>query len=252
MARDGLVLPELAGCIRVPDARHRDPVQGVRGRSSCCYRKYGELLDYVVFADWIFFGATAATLFVYRDDSLWQGGDNCIPRAAVPVERRPVRPRRRLRDRRRCRVESVQRAARRRAARDRSSCLCMVAVTPRTGDNAINPEPTMNRPTSTLLCALSLIAVAPSAHAQQSIDPQRLDSVSRYVESEMQRLHIPGMSVAILRGDSIVMARGYGYANVESPRPGDRQHHLSIRLGREAVHVGGDHAARRAWKAFAR
>lgn len=27
---------------------------------------YGQLLDYVVFADWIFFGSTAATLFVYR------------------------------------------------------------------------------------------------------------------------------------------------------------------------------------------
>lgn len=28
--------------------------------------RYGALLDYVVFADWIFFGLTAATLFVYR------------------------------------------------------------------------------------------------------------------------------------------------------------------------------------------
>jgi APA family basic amino acid/polyamine antiporter len=27
---------------------------------------YGQLLDYVTFADWIFFGVTAAALFVYR------------------------------------------------------------------------------------------------------------------------------------------------------------------------------------------
>jgi APA family basic amino acid/polyamine antiporter len=27
---------------------------------------YGQLLDWVTFADWIFFGVTAATLFVYR------------------------------------------------------------------------------------------------------------------------------------------------------------------------------------------
>jgi APA family basic amino acid/polyamine antiporter len=27
---------------------------------------YGELLDYVVFGDWIFFGLTAATLFFFR------------------------------------------------------------------------------------------------------------------------------------------------------------------------------------------
>jgi len=29
-------------------------------------RTYGQLLDYVTFADWIFFGATAATLIVHR------------------------------------------------------------------------------------------------------------------------------------------------------------------------------------------
>jgi APA family basic amino acid/polyamine antiporter len=29
-------------------------------------RTYGQLLDYVTFADWIFFGTTAATLFIYR------------------------------------------------------------------------------------------------------------------------------------------------------------------------------------------
>jgi APA family basic amino acid/polyamine antiporter len=29
-------------------------------------KKYGQLLDYVTFADWIFFGATAATLVVFR------------------------------------------------------------------------------------------------------------------------------------------------------------------------------------------
>jgi CubicO group peptidase (beta-lactamase class C family) len=73
----------------------------------------------------------------------------------------------------------------------------------------------MNRSTLTLLVMLPLVSLAYPARAQRTIDPQRLDSVNRYVESEMQRLHIPGMSVAILRGDSIVMARGYGYANVE-------------------------------------
>jgi APA family basic amino acid/polyamine antiporter len=29
-------------------------------------KEYDRLLDYVVFGDWIFFGLTAATLFVYR------------------------------------------------------------------------------------------------------------------------------------------------------------------------------------------
>ncbi len=42
-----------------------------------------------------------------------------------------------------------------------------------------------------------------------------LDSVDRFVQAERERQHIPGLSVAILRGDSVVLARGYGMANVE-------------------------------------
>jgi CubicO group peptidase (beta-lactamase class C family) len=42
-----------------------------------------------------------------------------------------------------------------------------------------------------------------------------LDSVNRYVVAEMAREHIPGVSVAIMRGDRVVLARGYGVANVE-------------------------------------
>lgn len=41
------------------------------------------------------------------------------------------------------------------------------------------------------------------------------DSIDRYVRAEMERQHIPGMSVAVLRGDSVLMARGYGFANLE-------------------------------------
>jgi len=59
-------------------------------------------------------------------------------------------------------------------------------------------------------------AAAPAgAQTPSGADAARLDSVAHYVEAEMQRLHIPAMSVAILRGDSTVMARGFGYANVE-------------------------------------
>jgi len=68
-----------------------------------------------------------------------------------------------------------------------------------------------------LVVALAAGIGSAPLHAQSAIatGTQRLDSVAHYVEAEMQRLHIPGMSVVILRGDSIVMARGFGYANVE-------------------------------------
>ena len=48
-----------------------------------------------------------------------------------------------------------------------------------------------------------------------------LDSVDRFVRAELARQRIPGMSVAVLRGDSILLAKGYGYANLEHrvPRP---------------------------------
>lgn len=45
--------------------------------------------------------------------------------------------------------------------------------------------------------------------------PPPLDSVNHYVQSELKRQRIPGLSVAILRGDRLLLARGYGFANLE-------------------------------------
>jgi CubicO group peptidase (beta-lactamase class C family) len=45
------------------------------------------------------------------------------------------------------------------------------------------------------------------------------DIIDRFVRSELARQRIPGMSVAVLRGDSILLVRGYGYANVEQRVP---------------------------------
>jgi CubicO group peptidase (beta-lactamase class C family) len=42
-----------------------------------------------------------------------------------------------------------------------------------------------------------------------------LDSIDRYVKAEMARYRIPGLSVAVLHGDSVVMSRNYGFANLE-------------------------------------
>ena len=59
-------------------------------------------------------------------------------------------------------------------------------------------------------------ASAPSSSAAQAVP---LDSVARYVTAEMQRQKIPGLSVAIVRGDSILLARGFGFANLEHRVP---------------------------------
>ena len=67
MAADGVFF---AGMARV-HPRTRTPVAALAGQAVWAIMllfsgSYGQLLDYVVFADWVFFGATAATLFVYR------------------------------------------------------------------------------------------------------------------------------------------------------------------------------------------
>ncbi|MGN6391249.1 MAG: serine hydrolase domain-containing protein [Gemmatimonadales bacterium] len=45
------------------------------------------------------------------------------------------------------------------------------------------------------------------------------DTVDRFIRAELERQRIPGMSVAILRGDSVLLARGYGFANLEHRVP---------------------------------
>ena len=67
MAADGVFLPQLAAL----HPRYRTPtlaivLQGAWAIALTLSGTYGQLLDYVVFGDWIFFGAAAATLFVFR------------------------------------------------------------------------------------------------------------------------------------------------------------------------------------------
>jgi CubicO group peptidase (beta-lactamase class C family) len=70
-----------------------------------------------------------------------------------------------------------------------------------------------NPPGRLLIFAGLVIQVAP-VRAQTA-----LDSVDRYVRAELARQRIPGISVAVLRGDSVVLARGYGFANLEHRVP---------------------------------
>ena len=63
---------------------------------------------------------------------------------------------------------------------------------------------------------LTLLLFAPAAAAQTRAV---VDSIDGFVRSELARQRVPGMSVAVLRGDSVLLARGYGYANVEHHVP---------------------------------
>jgi len=61
------------------------------------------------------------------------------------------------------------------------------------------------------------MAAAPGSGFAQSSG--RVAAVDRYLREEARRQHIPGLSVAVLRGDRVLLARGYGYANVELNAP---------------------------------
>lgn len=50
---------------------------------------------------------------------------------------------------------------------------------------------------------------------------QRLDKLAESLESARQEAHIPGMSIAIVKDDKVIMARGFGLADVAGERPAD-------------------------------
>lgn len=89
MAADGLFFPWMA---RLHPRYHTPSAaivfQAVWAILLTSTGTYGELLDYVVFADWLVFGATAATLFVYRARER-QGQ---VPRVTYRVPGHPVTP----------------------------------------------------------------------------------------------------------------------------------------------------------------
>lgn len=60
------------------------------------------------------------------------------------------------------------------------------------------------------------VSLVPRAAAQR---PGPLARIDQYVRAELTRQGIPGLSIAVLRGDTILIARGYGYANLEDHAP---------------------------------
>jgi CubicO group peptidase (beta-lactamase class C family) len=58
--------------------------------------------------------------------------------------------------------------------------------------------------------SLVVLLVLPAFAQESGSDPQ----VEAFIRSEMERQHVPGLAVGIVKGTS-VSARGYGYANLE-------------------------------------
>ena len=43
----------------------------------------------------------------------------------------------------------------------------------------------------------------------------KADEIDDYIAAQLQRLHIPAVSLAIVRDGRVVKAQGYGFANLE-------------------------------------
>src|SRR5688500_17151376 len=61
---------------------------------------------------------------------------------------------------------------------------------------------------------LALLVAAPRLLAQ-AVDPTALANVDAYIEAEMKRQRIPGLSLAVMKDGKPVLLKGYGLANLE-------------------------------------
>src|SRR5690348_13550921 len=65
------------------------------------------------------------------------------------------------------------------------------------------------------VCAIFILLIRPT----EAQSPATRAAVDEYVKSEMQRQHIPGLSLLVAKGGQIVRAEGFGLANVELQVP---------------------------------
>lgn len=69
-----------------------------------------------------------------------------------------------------------------------------------------------------------LASAAASAQTTPFVEPGRqTERVDVYVREQMAANHIPGLSLAVVRGGKIVLAKGYGMANLELSAPANEK-----------------------------
>jgi CubicO group peptidase (beta-lactamase class C family) len=65
-----------------------------------------------------------------------------------------------------------------------------------------------------IVCLASLVSLCAAAQ-----DSSTDSAVTEFVKAEMQRQHIPGLSLLVVRNENIVLAEGFGWSNVELQVP---------------------------------
>jgi CubicO group peptidase (beta-lactamase class C family) len=61
-----------------------------------------------------------------------------------------------------------------------------------------------------------------SAPATSAVTPelqQKLDLLVEQLEQQRQTLHVPGMAIAVVKDDEVILTHGFGVTNVEPETP---------------------------------
>ncbi|MHC5002525.1 MAG: serine hydrolase [Planctomycetota bacterium] len=79
--------------------------------------------------------------------------------------------------------------------------------------------PLPDKKPSIALVALALTASAAPLAAAPPTAEQRLERLVNELEQRRVELHVPGMAVAVVSGDEVILSRGFGLADVDEQRP---------------------------------
>jgi CubicO group peptidase (beta-lactamase class C family) len=70
-----------------------------------------------------------------------------------------------------------------------------------------------------LLCCSVVAGAAPGGTAAAGVDVARLPRAEAMVRDEMRSQQIPGLAIAVIDHGKVILAQGYGYANIEHQVP---------------------------------
>jgi CubicO group peptidase (beta-lactamase class C family) len=95
-----------------------------------------------------------------------------------------------------------------------------------------------------LLLGVSLLGLPADALAQSVVAPhkaaptlaERLDRLATEFDRIRIDLHVPGAVLAIVRGEEVIFARGFGVADIEKEDGRHAGYAVLHRLGHEGVH----------------
>ena len=68
-----------------------------------------------------------------------------------------------------------------------------------------------------LLCVLFAARLGVSVVQAQTVPPIDLDAIDAYLQEELTIHRLPGLAVAIVEGDRVLLVRGYGNAGGGKP-----------------------------------